>query len=187
MNKEEIELNDDQKQVILGTLLGNSQLVQDKVGICLLMRSSSKEWLDAKADSLECIHRKRWKKKANYYWQSKYLTYFDKIYPGWYRDGEKSITMKHLNLMTPIGLSVWWGDLSCLVGKSRLNICLRTQNLREGAKIVHKFFNEISIPCNLNVVRGKNVVVFTVEGTKKFLNLIGQHLHPSRYHLIPRY
>lgn len=99
-----------------------------------------------------------------------------------YPDNKKTICMEWLDQLRDIGIAVWYGDSGTLMGRKQKNACLRTQSFGlDGNKIIEQYFNEVSIPCNLNKSRTSHVIVFTVPGTEKLIHMIAQWLPPNRY------
>jgi hypothetical protein len=178
-------LTADQEQIIIGTLLGNSQIEVGADGPCLVMRSRDISWLASKAEALADIQDSMWQQGANYYWRSKADVRLEPFVQLCYSGSIKAATMNCLNRLRNVAVMVWYGDVGCLVGRNRRNACLRTQHLGSSATIVEQFFNEVSAPCSLNYVRGKPVVVFSHEGTLTLMKIIGQILPTNRYHLVP--
>lgn len=178
-------LSDDQKQIVMGTLLGNSRLQVNSDGVYLLMKSKDSSWLHAKGDCLKCIEQCRWRSKGNYYWQSISHECLDEYYDLLYDGGKKVASMSYLDRLRDIGVMVWYGDVGCLVGRNRNNACLRTQALGETNEVVEKFFNEVNVPCNINRVRRKSVIVFTLDGTRQLFKIIGHIIPENRFHLVP--
>ena len=180
-----MQFTPDQQQVIIGTLLGNSKLEVGKDGPYLIMRSRDLSWFASKAEFLADFCDKTWQQYSNYYWQSKANECFEPFLNICYDGTSKIVTMDCLDRLRDIAIMVWYGDTGCLVGRNRCNACLRTQAFGNTSYVVERFFNEVGIFCGTNKVRGKPVVVFTHEGTRTLMKIIGPILPKNRYHLIP--
>lgn len=178
-------LSADQSQVILGTLFGNSVLEESENGVCLIMKSRDKKWLDLKADCLFEFESSRWQSNGNYYWKSEPNDIFSKFFTLIYNHGNKSARMDCLDSFRDIGIMVWYGDTGCLVGRDKKNACVRTQAFGDTNEIIKQFFNEVNAPCNINQVRNKPVIVFTRDGTRMLTRIIGHLLPINRLHLLP--
>ena len=180
-----MRLTADQEQIIIGTLLGNSQIQVGTDGLCLVMKSRDLSWIVSKAEALASIQDSMWQQGANYYWRSQANVCLEPFVELCYNVSVKAVTMNCLDRLRNVAIMVWYGDVGCLVGRNRRNACLRTQHLGSSAAVVEQFFNEVAAPCSLNYVRGKPVVVFSHEGTSMLMKIIGQVLPPNRYHLVP--
>lgn len=179
-----MKLSSDQRQVILGTILGNGFL-ESADGLYLVMRSRSPEWLASKAKVLADLEQATWTSHSNYYWRSAADPIFEEFDALCYDKHQKIARMKSLDMLNRIGLMVWYGDCGCLVGRVRKNASLRTQALGLSAEAGCRFFNEVAMPCKINTVRQRPVIVFTLSGTERLMNVIGPVLPKNRHHLVP--
>jgi len=178
-------LTSDQEQIILGTLLGNGRLEMGLEGPYLLMKSRDPLWLEGKALLLAEVKHARWRSRSNYYWRSREDSCFERFDKLCYSGYDKVARMEILDTLRNIGLMVWYGDVGCLVGRKRCNACLRTQSLGKSNEVARRYFNEVRLPCNINLVRQKPVIVFSYEGTRMLMKVVGSVLPRNRYHLIP--
>lgn len=182
-----IEISSDQKQIILGTLLGNGCLRDGEVDPYLVMRSRCPLWLESKAQKLQELEGARWEQNGNYYWKSNPDECLRKFKKRCYEGKDKCAKMPTLDLLRNLGLMVWYGDVGCLVGGTRRNACLRTQFFGQSCDIIKQYFNEVQLECKINLVRQNPVIVFSFEGTKSLMNLVGPILPKNRLHLVPNY
>lgn len=186
-----MEMHSDQKQIVLGTLLGNGYICQGSKNSYLCVRHSVKHlpWLQWKAAELM-----QYGAATPWYisgttctWRSVSHPIFTDLRKFCYPNGQKQVCMDWLDQLRAIGIAVWYGDSGTLMGRKMKNACLRTQSFGlEGNQIIEKYFNEVNIPCNLNKSRNSYVVVFTVQGTEKLFRLIATHLPESRYSKLVR-
>jgi len=179
-------MDENQRQVVLGTILGNGYICQGSKNSYLCMRHSIKHlsWLQSKAGELT-----KYGAATPFYisgttctWRSVSHPIFTELRKFCYPDGHKQVSMDWLNKLTAFAIAVWYGDSGTLMGRKQKNACLRTQSYGlEGNKIIEQFFNEVGIPCNLNKSRNSYVVVFTVPGTEALIRMIADRLPVNRY------
>lgn len=181
-----VQMDNNQKQIVLGTLLGNGYICQGTKNSYLCIRHSMKhlEWLKNKASGIAKYGAATpmYISGTTCTWRSISHPIFTDLRKFCYPGGQKQVCMDWLDQLTDFGIAVWYGDSGTLMGRKQKNACLRTQSYGlEGNKIIEQFFNEVSIPCHLNKSRSSYVVVFTVPGTEKLIRLIGMHLPKNRY------
>jgi hypothetical protein len=179
-------MDDNQRQIILGTLLGNGYLCQGSKNSYLCMRHSIKhlDWLQTKASELT-----QYGAATPWYisgttctWRSISHPIFTELRQFCYPEGKKQISMEWLDQLRDVAVAVWYGDSGTLMGRKQKNACLRTQSYGlEGNQIIERYFNEVSIPCHLNKSRSSHVIVFTVPGTELLIRMIAPWLPKNRY------
>lgn len=172
-----------QEQVLLGTVLGGSSLMKPPKGrnYYLSMRSNNEKWLLYKmaempdlfpepvihryGNSMRCVSR-----------CCPFLTeMYAKIYD---ENNHRKITMNLLDPFMDIGLAVWYLDSGSKTGRGRKNAYLNTTKFGEdGTRVVHEYFNSLEMPCNVNRDGDRLKVLFTVDGTIKFLSTVA-HCFP---------
>lgn len=167
-----IPINDDQYQILLGTILGGSSLVKPKGGknAFLCMRSKNISWLKCKAQEInQFVSEIPITKDGNYYrWHSKCSPIFNEFYTLFYKNGKKHVNMNTLDILRDIGLSVWFLDCGKMIdGKIRM----RLTSFKDKSIIV-KYFDEIGLHCELK----GNFIYFNIDISEKFVNIIGQYI-----------
>lgn len=179
--------NDDHRQIVLGSILGNGFICKGRKSSYFCMRHSVRHlaWLQSKAAELQAYEsRTPWYQyETTCTWRSASDSIFNELRELCYKDGVKTITMEWLDQLRDLAIAVWYGDSGCLTGRGQKNACLRTQSFgKEGNEIIARYFNEVGIPCNLNKSRGSWVVVFTIPGTEILMSKIVAPLMPkNRY------
>lgn len=178
-------MTDDQRQIVLGTLLGNGFICNSKNPyICIQHSCAYSSYFKSKMSHLSEFGRSSpWYKKGNICgWRSISSPIWSEFKTLCYKDGKKNITMTWLNQLRDIGIAVWYGDSGCLIGYKNRNACLRTQSFgNDGNQIACQYFNEVGIECNLNKSKGSHVIVFSVSGTRILFKLVAPYIHPSMY------
>ena len=189
-------MNDLQRQIVIGTLLGNSRLESDLTGVYLLMRSRNKDWLDCKAEYLQAWERSRWVSGKTYYWVSVADPVFEEIDKLCYVGCQKMARVRWLSKLMQIGYMTWYCDVGCLVGRNRRNACLRTpslSNLEEAVEYTNMVFAPESEQdggrpaCRLSSKSRYKTIIFTQSGTAALMKLIIPVMPKPMYHLIPAY
>ncbi len=173
-----------EKQIIYGALLGNGFIVDPPKGLhCyLVMRQSKKQdvtSLKYKAEELKAFARQSslYTDAHDYRWTSISHPDFDLIRSFCYKDKEKHVTMDWLNTLRDVSLMVWWLDKGFW---SDGNVALNTTNLKKGnnLKVVAQYFNEVGMPCKLENTK----LYFDEEGSRQFLRVIGHRVPPVLHH-----
>jgi hypothetical protein len=167
-----------QNQVLIGTVLGGSSLLKPPKGVnyYLSMRSQNINWLAYKMAEMpdyfsEC--------NANWYTNtyrcnSRCCEGLTSCYNEMYSGNNRRITMDLLNRLRDVGLAIWYLDSGSKTGRGRKNAYINTTKFGEdGTKIVHQYFNEVDMPCNVNRDGDRLKVLFTVGGTEALISVIG--------------
>jgi hypothetical protein len=179
--------NDDHKQIVLGTLLGNGYICKGRKNAYFCMRHNIDNlfWLQSKAAELEVYASKTpwYQYKTTCTWRSACSPIFNELRDFCYPNGVKTVCMEWLDQLRAEAIAVWYGDSGCLTGRGKKNACLRTQSFgEEGNKIIERYFNEVGISCNMNKSRKSWVIVFTVPGTEILMSkIVAPHLPQNRY------
>jgi len=179
--------NDDHRQIVLGTLLGNGYLCKGRKSSYFCMRHSVShmDWLNSKASELSAYESSTpwYQYKTTCTWRSFSDPVFGELRDLCYPSGKKEITMAWLDQLRSLAISVWYGDSGCLTGRNHKNACLRTQSFgQEGNKIIEQYFNEVGMSCSMNKSRKSWVIVFTVPGTEVLMSkIVAPHMPPNRF------
>jgi hypothetical protein len=176
---------DDQRQIVLGTLLGNGFICNAKNPyLCIQHSYNYYAYMTSKINHLEEFSR-----KTGYYYKNNIVGWRSSCSSIWldfkklcYKDKVKTVTMNWLDQLRAIGIAVWYGDSGCLIGYHKKNACLRTQSFgKAGNEIIAEYFNGVGLPCNINKSKKSYIITFSVEGTCSFLKLVARFIHPSMY------
>lgn len=178
-------MTDDQKQIVLGTLLGNGFICNAKNNyLCIQHSCDYCAYFRSKIIHLDEFGRSNpWYKKKNICgWRSSCSPIWREFKKMCYQDSKKTVTMDWLDQLRAIGIAVWYGDSGCLAGYKQRNACLRTQSFgKQGNEIIAQYFNEIGIECHLNKSKKSYVIVFTVESSQILFKMVAPFVHPSMY------
>ena len=184
-------MNDDQRQIVLGTLLGNGFICRSNSNSYLCIQHSRKyvDYFKSKAKDLESLSRTNpWYFRRNIIgWRSSCDTIWDYYRALCYQGEDKVVNENWLHPLRDIGLAVWYQDCGCLAGYRNRNACLRTQIFgEEGNKLIAKYFNEMGFDCKVNKSRKSWVILFSVASTEKLFKVIAHWIHPSLYYKLER-
>lgn len=101
------------KQIVKGTILGGSSIVQSNGGknYYLSMRSKNGKWIDYKASELAIFSSKEpiTIEKTNR-WHSLCYPYFSEIKTMFYENKKREIQMSALDDLKDVGYMIWFGD-----------------------------------------------------------------------------
>lgn len=173
----QLVLNNREKQVVLGSLLGNSSIIKPakSKNPHLQMRESISKggnWIRCKAHELARFSRPksfvadhdsfRWNSISDSCWN-----YFHDLC---YKNGEKYISSKWLDQLTDLGLSCWFLDKGCIKEKS---CYIRISRMSaDSIKNIQHYFDIIGIPADIKNNGGSKILNFTEQNRDKFLKLI---------------
>jgi hypothetical protein len=161
-----------EKQIIYGALLGNAFIVDPPKGLhCYLVIRQSKKQDTAgfqyKAAELRAFARQSpvYSDNHDYRWTSISHQDFDFVRDFCYKNKKKNVTMEWLNQLRDVSLMIWYLDRGFYKdGRFGLN----TANLKNAQSVICQFFNEVYMPCKLD----GNKIVFDEKGRDKFLKTI---------------
>ena len=71
------------------------------------------------------------------------------------------------------GIAVWFLESGSKTGRDNKNAYINTTKFgEEGTKIIHQFFNEVDMYCNVNRDGSRIKILFTVDGTVSLFETI---------------
>lgn len=173
-------MNDWQKQIILGSLLGNGYIVKPKQGnnpFFGLTAGDNEKWFAYKISEISNLgtnkalydNGKRWRSRCSEEWKE-----LQKLC---YKNGKKHIKMEWLDLLRDIALVIWFGDKGRFISNNKIALNTYAFGL-QGNRIIEQYFNEVDMPCEFKCIRETGKIVFTNEGTREFFRITG-HLMPN--------
>ena len=171
-----IKISNRERQVILGTLLGNSSIIHPKKSKNphLLMRcnkGNSLVWLRCKAEELKKLSRPKSfiEDETGYRWNSFSNNLFFEFKSLFYENGIKEIKMEVLDSLNDLGLCTWFLDK----GIYRENICgFKTIGLnKKSIKNIIDYFFAIGFPIGQN--KTNDLLFKNKEISENFLKVIG--------------
>lgn len=173
-------IKSNQRQVLYGTILGGSSIVQpDKGKNCYLaMRDQDINWLSYKIEVLRDFFKIDMgtlkKDKNTFRCYSTAYPVFNDIYDLFYEDGVKRVTKEILEVLTADAWMVWFVDSG---RKTKRKVYLRTHKFGEaGSKLIEDYFNSLDCSCKVHDCRGRLEVVFENQGSFNFIKYIAPKL-----------
>ena len=192
--------SDTQKQIILGSILGDGgianykQFINDKPTGMVLMQSSKKsQYIFFKTQILSEHIERVWKQKEgwNRYPVWYIYTYSNPIMLNYLKsmgivntNGKKQITRKVLDSLSPIGIAIWYCDDGSFCNNRMISLNTQCFTKRENKIIIDYFLEKWGIefkPCVDKCKKNGNLhyIRTGVEGVEKFLRIISPYIPKS--------
>ena len=170
-------MNWEQRQVVLGTLLGNAFLCKGDY-LCIQHSKKNEDYLRLKAEVVSEYARPTpfYEKSGTVGWRSSRNPIWQEFRTLCYTNDQKMVSMRWLDEMHAIAMTIWYCDSGSLIGYRRRNACLRTQSFGQGNEIIKQYFSEIGIPCSMNKSKKSWIIVFGVEETEAFLKIVAPYV-----------
>lgn len=187
-NYDDIKLNDFQKEVLYGTLLGDGCLFKyptSKYPSLIIYHSiSQKEYVELKfnifkdfiySDKITIVKRNKGRRVC---FRTCCHKEFDEVYKMFYKNKKKIVSKEILNLLTPISLAFWFSDDGSRCKHRGLALHTNCFSYEEVNLICEWFFEKYEIICKPQK-RAKNqwVVFFSNKTSKKFVELVLPYTH----------
>ena len=175
-------LDEWEKQIIYGALLGNAFIVDPPKGLhCyLVLRQSKRQDPNLflyKVNELKAFARKSavYSDSRDYRWTSISHRDFGLIRDFCYKNKRKHVTMDWLNLLRDVSLMIWYLDRGFYKNKQ---LGINIVNLKESGSVIRQYFNEVGMTCNLKCSK----IIFDEKGKNEFLRVIAHRVPPSLYY-----
>lgn len=180
-----------QNQIILGGLLGDSYYSINNNSIRFYHSDKQRNYLEWKysffdKEFTKGIYRRNINDTyfASYFEfvnkHSEYDDLFNFIGKHLYTSKRKKISMKYLNELSPLGLSVWWMDDGCLSihkGNRYGKLCTHSFNKEENILIKKYFKEKLGIDVDIKTEKGEYYFIrFNVTALKKFIRIIYKYV-----------
>lgn len=190
-------LNKRQKQLILGTLLGDGTLCLGKrnTNAKLRIRHSGKdmEYLKFKRDILDDFvtgkiskdshqNKKMNKTYYSYYFATKTHPEFTRLHKQFYKNGKKILTKRVLQQIVPFGLAIWIMDDGHYNKKGKFMDIYSMGFIDKENQIIIEWFNKkfgIKPKINYHKQCKKLYLRFNQENTRKLIQIIKPHVIKS--------
>lgn len=190
--RENIKLDYEETQIILGSLLGDMYCrihqrcknAQIEGAHC----TKQEPYLLWKVNSLKniSIHLRRGKLGQLHFESKNYpcLNYYHNLF---YKKGKKKVTMEVLNQIGELGLAVWYMDDGHHKKGKRSYLFTNGFTYKENVMIKNWFERRWDILPKIYIKKGLGdyygtewfYLAFSVEGTRKLINIIKNYIHPS--------
>ena len=206
----------DKKAVLIALCLGDGHLRKTRNGkgkksenvqLALLHSTTQLSYMEWKASKLHSLLggkrskisiRRVWNKTVRKHYErcevNKSHKYFKVLYRWLYPDGNKKITRRILDYLTPEAIAIWMMDDGGIKKRknkagqeSSFQFYLATYVTEEEAKIIQKYFSDVwDIDWKVREVKGKWMHYTNTTGTKKLSTLISPYVIPSMEYKIVR-
>ena len=210
MTPQQIRLSDQQRQVILGGLMGDGCLsesaAQDGCSARFRMGHGAKqvEYIDWKASLFGNIRQSRSvRTNGSVHVDLTPLAELSELREVVYwGDGKKTLSWDYLKSLTPLAIAIWYQDdgsfslrskgvqVRTAGGSGRSEMCVEAMSPDSRARLKDHLRDEFGLDTRLSL-RGSRrmaVLTFTTESTAKLHELIAPYMHPSmQYKLLPRF
>jgi recombination protein RecA len=209
MIAEQHRLSEQQRQVILGSLMGDGCLSpngQDRSGVRFRMGHGARQsdYLDWKASLLANIpHCRTTNAKGAVFADFTPLAELGELREVvYFGDGKKHLTWDYLKALTPLALAVWYMDdgsftvrskgvqQRTLGGTGRIEICVEAMSPGSRERLVQylRDTHDLDVKLTERGARKVRILQFTTAATEKFQKLMAPYIHPSMaYKLLPRF
>jgi len=210
MTPQQIRLSDQQRQVILGGLMGDGCLsesaAQDGCSARFRMGHGAKqvEYIDWKASLFGNIRQSRSvRTNGSVHVDLTPLAELSELREVVYwGDGKKTLSWDYLKSLTPLAIAIWYQDdgsfslrskgvqVRTAGGSGRSEMCVEAMSPDSRARLKDHLRDAFGLDARLSL-RGSRrmaVLTFTTESTAKLHELVAPYMHPSmQYKLLPRF
>ncbi len=178
-----------QKQIILGSLLGDGSFIKTRKTFCLCISHGGKQenYLNWKVNNLISVlgnkiyKRDRFDKRTSKTYtcldyHSLSHPFFNKIYPFFYYNKKKGITLNILNAISDLAIVIWYcdnGNLYCNKDTHILTFSTDSFTIEENKLIINWFRKKYSLNFSLN---GRNIRLVNLVEIIKFMNIFEKHI-----------
>ena len=202
-------LSEQQRQVVLGSLMGDGNLSPNRRGrngvrFRLGHGAKQRDYLDWKASLLANIpSSSRTDSRGACFVDFTPLPELGDLQRAvYFGDGKKYLTEEYLKALTPLALAIWYMDdgsfavrsqgkqQRTLGGSGRIEICVEAMS--EGSRVRLRDYlrdtHGLDVRLRLSGSRQKAVLTFSTAATSRFQELVAPYVHPSMaYKLLPRF
>jgi hypothetical protein len=170
-------LTDRQKQIIIGTILGGSSLVQSAGGRShyLSMRDRNSRWLRYKAEELACLASDRpFTSDVTNRWHSMCYPIFNQLHDEFYEGRERRLKAQTLDALKDVAFGIWFADCGKFKqGKITLNTHVWGE---KGTKLIIRYFGYLGYEAEMVCERKCYRVRLGEESSSLFFTLANPHL-----------
>jgi hypothetical protein len=177
MNDKNPTFSKRQEQIIIGTILGGSSIIEPKKGkhCYLSMRDKNAKWLEHKAFQLqEFASFEPFTLEKTNRWHSCCYPYFDDLRTKFYKKSERKLDIDLLSSLWDVGMAIWFGDCA-----KKIENCLWLNTSvwgQKNSKLIIKYFKLIDWDSELVKERGGLRVKLDSPSTFKALQIISHEL-----------
>lgn len=203
------QLNDQQRQVVLGAVMGDGSLspnIRSRTGVRFRMGHGGQQadYLDWKVSLLGNIgHSRTTNDKGARFVDFTPLPELHELREVvYFGDGKKHLTWEYLKSLTPLALAVWYMDDGCFVprskgaqqrtvgGSGRIEICVEAMSSGSRERLLAYLRDTHGLDVKLIERGARNVatLIFSTAATARFQEMVAPYVHESMaYKLLPRF
>jgi len=175
------KVTQNQKFLIIGTILGGSSIIKPKKGknCYMSMRDKDMDWLKFKADQLKDLaSRSPLTIEKTNRWHSICYPIFNEYHDMFYKGKNRVLNIDHLNLLHDSSIAIWFGD----VGKCEKGSVVMNTNIwgKKGSETIVEYFKSLDWQAELFMERKNYRVKISEESAKDFLKLCDPYLPKER-------
>jgi hypothetical protein len=172
-----IDITRRQEQIIRGTILGGSSIIQPKKGrnCYLSMRCKCAQWLEYKARELQVLSScAPFTEEKTYRWHSMCYPIFKNFRDEFYEDNKRTLKLSSLDSLHDIGLAIWFKDC----GKVKNNKVIINTHIwgKNGTEIMEEYFDLIGYKPKIFYERKCIRIRLDVPSSASFLCLVTPHI-----------
>lgn len=186
--KRQSVLDNFQRSIIVGTILGDGHLLKTTRGYCLRLNHGikQKEYVDWKHKALESIATQPKVYKNSYHFRTVSHPCMPRYRKLFYKDRVKVIPDNLSVLLNPIALAVWiMDDGTNELGYSRcLRINTQCFSIQDQRKLINILQNKFGIKTTLNKDKGKYRLRIAKENMEKLRSIVKSYFLKSLYYKI---
>jgi hypothetical protein len=179
-NVQNPEYNRRQEQIIIGTILGGSSIIQPPKGkhCYLSMRGKDAKWLQHKASHLQSLSSiEPFTIEKTNRWHSCCYPIFDEMRKRFYdKKGSRKLDLDTLSSLWDVALAVWFGD--CAQWKKGCLILNTHIWGLKGSKTVVQYFKIIDWNSKIVYERGRVRILIDENSSREAMKTIGHELPP---------
>ena len=193
-------LNDLQREIIRGSLLGDGNLSPTRVAASMGVRFrlghslKQKGYLAWKTSFFKNIPHSVYEDKKSVKFDMTPLPELYAMRSSMYRDNRKHLSPDFLSALTPLSLAIWYQDDGHLdirnkaKDKGRVTICVEAIELRDRVAFQELLAERYGIKVRLGACGGNAYFFFDQPNSERFMQLIRFYVHPSmQYKMLPHH
>ena len=184
-SRNDLEITPRQHEVINGTLMGDGSISCGKKEACLSIKHamSQQEYVLWKYEELKSLCKSEPKPAGGRLrFRTRHHPVFTSMRGFWYPNDRKSLTLDHLNLITPLGLAVWFLDDGTNIsngqrrpcGMLRFSTCSFSE--KEHEIMIKWFRSRYEVETIMSNYGGYLVLRIEKDSRKRFLEIIRPHV-----------
>ena len=181
-------LSGQQRQVLLGSLLGDGYLMPTTSGHCFRVGHGLAQagYVDWKYRHLRDFVRSAPRASGRtYYFRTISMPELSAFRQLWYRTGRKSLPAESLQAeLGPLGLAVWFMDDGSLEGR-QVRINSQSFSLDENEQLSGFLRAKFGIESRLNLDKGRGRLRISEASIGRLKSLIGPHIIPEMLYKLP--